>query len=222
MRILATADIHGDAAVLAWLVRAVAATGVDALVLAGDLLACPRRYDDVREGHAADAARTVAVLEQVRVPVLFVMGNDDMASLQPESARIRTLHGVRVECSGYGFVGYPYTLPFMGGEFERPEDEIARDLAELEDLVDSRTVLVTHGPAYGHLDVGVLDEHSGSRSLLELVERKRPRAHIHGHIHREFGRDGVHFNVAAAMRRRAVLLDLDRLEHTVVDATTVA
>jgi len=42
------------------------------------------------------------------------------------------------------------------------------------------------------------------------------RAHIHGHIHRCFGREGCHFNVAAAGQLRGMVIDLATLKHEVI------
>ena len=151
----------------------------------------------------------------MKVPVLYIMGNDDWVEL-PEEKPLRSIHGHRVELGRFNFVGYQYTLPFMGGIFERPEAEIANDLASLEHLVDERTVFVTHSPAKGTLDLGVLDNPAGSDSIRSLVERCSPRAHIHGHIHGCFGRAGRHFNVAAGAAMRAMVLDLDSMEHQII------
>jgi len=78
-------------------------------------------------------------------------------------------------------------------------------------------VFVTHSPAFGILDLGLLDRHAGSQAILEVVESRKPRAHIHGHIHEHFGRHDRHFNVAAAGRQRAVLIDLSTMVHEVLE-----
>jgi len=90
------------------------------------------------------------------------------------------------------------------------------DLMSLESLMNSRTVLVTHGPAYGVLDAGVLDQPCGSSSLAELLNRCALRAHVHGHIHSQFGRIGRTFNVASGGRKRAMIINLETMEHEVV------
>jgi hypothetical protein len=41
-------------------------------------------------------------------------------------------------------------------------------------------------------------------------------AHIHGHIHEGFGREGNHFNVAAAGQRRSVLIELPSVASRVI------
>ena len=81
--------------------------------------------------------------------------------------------------------------------------------------MDERTVLVTHSPALGMLDETLLG-HAGSASIRDVIGTRRVRIHIHGHIHGRFGRSGIHFNVAAAGRRRAMLVDLESMTHEVV------
>jgi Icc-related predicted phosphoesterase len=75
---------------------------------------------------------------------------------------------------------------------------------------------VTHCPARGVLDSGVLGRNIGSTSIRDLIAARRPRAHIHGHCHAAFGREGRHFNVASARQKRAMIIDLDTLQHRVV------
>jgi Icc-related predicted phosphoesterase len=120
-----------------------------------------------------------------------------------------------VELAKANFVGYQYSLPFMGGVYEKPEDEIRTDLGQLEGLVDSETVLVTHNPAYGMLDLGVLDIHAGSLSIMDLVRTRKVRVHVHGHIHQCFGRVDRHLNVASGGRFRAMVIDPESLDVTV-------
>ena len=125
-------------------------------------------------------------------------------------------------CSRYlNLVGYQYSLPFMGGVFEKREEQIAADLLDLCEMVDSKTVLVSHSPQ-GVLDEGLMDLHAGSQSILNLVRDRDIHAHIHGHIHRRFGRSGRHFNVAAGSCRRAMLIDLETLEATVLQESSEA
>jgi Icc-related predicted phosphoesterase len=185
-------------------------------VLAGDLLGAPENFDTIEESQRADAIAILKILDRMTQPVLYVMGNDDMVELEPKRSRIRSLHSTRVELGGLSFVGYQYSLPFMGGVFEKSESGIRDDLRALDRLVDDRTVLVTHSPAVGVLDVGVMDLHAGSLSIKDLIERRSPLLHIHGHIHQEFGVCGRHFNVAAGGHKRAVLISTDTMEHQVV------
>jgi len=217
MRLLALADVHGHHKVYDWLVDLVVAVDAGAVVLAGDLLGWGDDFDTIEEAQAADRRQVLRRLSKISSPVLYIMGNDDFTELDAVSPSHHSVHGRRVEIGDFNFVGYQYTLPFMGGVHEKPEDEIEKDLARLETEIDSMTVLVTHGPVFGALDRVRDGRHVGSRALRDFVERTAPRAHIHGHIHGAFGRDGRHFNVASAGRKRAMVIDLLTMEHRVVE-----
>jgi len=217
MRLLASADLHGFWDVYDWLVGLVGSNKPDGVVLAGDLLGFPDGYDTVQEAQAADAQEAVARLSTITCPVFYVMGNDDWIDLDPSVPNIQAVHGRSVSFGDFNVVGYQHTMPFMGGINEKPESEMEEDLEGLRDLVDHNTVLVTHGPAHGFLDKVTIGGHAGSPSLRKLVDRCCPRAHIHGHLHYWFGRDGCHFNVASAGKNRAMIIDLETMEHEVVE-----
>lgn len=218
MRVLAAADLHGVRSVYEWLGRVAQDNRPDAMVLAGDLLLGGWQEEQQRQIREF----IVPWLRRLAVPVFYLMGNDDFVGLEYEEERVRWLHGQRLELGGYNFVGYQYSLPFVGGIFEKSEAEIEKDVSALEPLLDEKTVLVTHSPAHGILDRTYSGEAVGSRSLASLLKRRPVLAHIHGHIHESFGREGKHFNVAAAGRRCAVLIELPSLEHTVLRGTSAA
>jgi Icc-related predicted phosphoesterase len=144
------------------------------------------------------------------------MGNDDLLDWDPPQERFRSIHGRRIEQGGWNFVGYQYSLPFVGTDYEKPEEEIAVDLESIRPLVDERTVLVTHAPVDGIHDLADSIGPTGIVSLKELIRDRRPRAHLHGHIHSTFGRTGIHFNVACREMARGMLIDLESLTHEVV------
>ena len=216
MRIVASADLHGDRPTVEWLVRVAHDRRPDALVLAGDLLGVPEGFGTAEEAQAADAAAIAGLFARLAIPVLFVMGNDDLVALPDGHGPLRSIHGRRVELGGWNVVGYQNGPPFMNGPFERPEVELERELAALADQVDERTVLVTHYPARAERESEGPEEPIGLAAIRELVVRRQPRAHVHGHAHRAFGRRGNHFNVAAALQLRAMLIDLESLDHEVV------
>ena len=184
-------------------------------MLAGDLLGVPDGFETIQAAQESDAARIGSILSALPLPVYYIMGNDDLVELRPEAGSVRSLNLTRVDLGTYNFVGYQFTLPFMGGVFEKPEEAIAEDMASIRALMDERTVFVTHGPAFGVLDETLLG-HAGSVSIGSAVKDRHVRVHIHGHIHGSFGRSGVHFNVAAAGRPRAMFIDCDAMTHEIV------
>ena len=216
MRVLASADVHGRWPVYEWLLDVASQRHVDALVLAGDLLGSVGGPGNPEEAWREEAEAVTNLLDGAGVPVLYIMGNDDLVALNPLSERVQSIHGHRVELGGFAFVGYQYSQPFMGGIFEKPECEIKADLASFASLLDVRTVFVSHSPALGILDLCSGEQRIGSNSIRELLMTNPFRAHIHGHVHEGFGRHGKHFNVAAAGGARAILLNLETLQHQVV------
>jgi Icc-related predicted phosphoesterase len=216
MRVLASADVHGRREVFDWLIRTAFESHVDAVVLGGDLLGCPDGFATPEDAQQHEARLLSEFLADAGLPVLYIMGNDDLVELNSASERVQSIHGRRVQSGPYNFVGYQYSLPFMGGTFEKPEEGIRVDLADLEELLDNNTIFVSHSPALGILDPGIGDTRIGSSALWDLLQRKPFRAHIHGHSHSGFGRHGLHFNVASAGRERAMILNLETMEHRIV------
>jgi Icc-related predicted phosphoesterase len=218
MKLLASADVHGKRPVYEWLLATARTHRVDAMVLAGDLLGCPDGFPTPEDAQREDARLLTAFLVAAGLPVLYIMGNDDLVEMSPVSDRVKSIHGRKVRLGRYGFVGYQYSLPFMGGTFEKAESGIKADLEGLDGLMDDEdgTVFVSHSPVRGILDPGFGDARIGSASLGEFLERHPCRAHIHGHSHAGFGRQGRHFNVASAARERALILDLDTMREQFV------
>jgi len=214
MRILAASDLHGNQIAYEWLAQKAHDRRVKLVILAGDLLGCPDGYETVEAAQRQDAQVVIRMLEAIQTPIYYIMGNDDFVDLNPASDQFTSIHGRRIEVGGFNLVGYEYSLPFMGGVYEKREEAIREDLLQLRASVDTKTVLVTHSPAYGVLDTGILDIHAGSRSILDLVRDCDVHAHIHGHIHGCFGRSGRHFNVATGGQCRAMLVNLETLEAT--------
>ena len=216
MRILASADLHGALEVYEWLNETAQTNQADLLVLAGDLFAGSWEQA-LMEAHRK---KIVSLLCQISVPVFYLMGNDDPVSLNYEDEQIQFVHGRRLELNGYAFAGYQFTPPFVGGLFEKPETEMEKDLAALGSLLDDQTVFITHGPAHGVLDRTSRGENVGSWALSSFLKRQRVLCHIHGHVHESFGQKKSSFNVASARKKRAFLIDLPSLEHTILSGNT--
>ena len=216
MRILACADIHGSEDVYTWLASVVIERRPEVLVLAGDLFGFPDGYPTVETAQQAQGEKITDIICKAQVPILYIMGNDDWIEWAPDSSLIQSIHGRRIQYESMSFVGYQFTPPFVGSIHEKPETDIRFDLDELAPLIDRDTVMVTHGPARHYLDKTAAGDFVGSCALSDFFASHHVHAHIHGHIHRAFGRHLNHFNVAAAATRRAMLIDLDTMQHEVV------
>jgi Icc-related predicted phosphoesterase len=158
-------------------------------------------------------------------PVLFIMGNDDgiIAEEWKDEGLVQNINQKRVEYGETSFVGYQYTNPFVGGLFEKTEKEQRSDMKQLGRIVDSGTILVTHGPAYGLYDrswgVSEQEVSVGSKALRRLIDTTRPRLHLYGHLHGHFGINGREINGAYPRERKFISIDLASAE---VEITEIA
>jgi Icc-related predicted phosphoesterase len=113
MRLLASADVHGRLAVYEWLLTVARQQNVDAIVLAGDLLGCLDGFETPEDAQRYDARTVANSLETAGVPVLYMMGNDDLVELDARSPRLQSIHGCRVALG-------PFRSLTRGGTDGRP------------------------------------------------------------------------------------------------------
>ena len=86
---------------------------------------------------------------------------------------------------GVRFYGSPWQPAFCDWAFNLYEpEELAEKWALIPHDVD---VLITHGPAYGILDLSSRDVACGCRELGKAIAKVQPRAHVFGHIHSQNG-----------------------------------
>ena len=135
-----------------------------------DILICA---GDACEGFAPEQLKDFFAW-YVNVPAklrIFVTGNHDMVfDEQPEYARSLVPEGVMLlENDSVDFDGIRIhsvaVRPYLKAPVTLPEN------------ID---VLVTHGPAYSHLDRG-----TGDKDLFLAIAKARPKYHIFGHVHEE-------------------------------------
>ena len=181
MRLLAIADLHGRADRLERLRSAVLRLRPDAVVAAGDLTGL-RRPD-----------LTVRQLCLLGKPVFAVRGNSDRKSvdrLLADNKETTPLHLQRIVLGDVPFVGVGGAVPVppFGTRAGWREKSV---LAEAAGLIDDNTVVVSHTPPHGVLDRVFFGLRGGSRGLLRLIEERRPRMLICGHIHEQPGSDYV-------------------------------
>lgn len=172
MRIVAIGDTHGD-------YRRLEIPSCDILIHAGDIT----RFGIVEELYDFnDWIRRLDIEHKV-----VIGGNHDKCVFE-----LKHNIGVVLRCctylcdsscvlGGVVFYGTPWqnSLPEWYG--------YASNLKEkLDNIPENVDVLVTHIPAYGHLDC-VNSAHIGSIELDDTVRRIKPSYHIFGHIHEGYG-----------------------------------
>ncbi|MBP6128267.1 metallophosphatase domain-containing protein [Flavobacterium sp.] len=124
---------------------------------------------------------------------IFIAGNHDfyfeyeqnttIKSLLPENVFYLNDSGITIE--EISFWGSPVTPEFHNMAFNRKRGV---DIEKHWGLIPPDTdVLITHGPAYGILDKTFQNLNVGCTNLLTKIEEIKPKYHIFGHIHEDFG-----------------------------------
>lgn len=124
---------------------------------------------------------------------IVIAGNHDRTlELQPALARplldnVTYIQDELVEVEGIKIYGSPWTPIFHSGywRFHTKSDEERKLRWSM--IPEGLDVLVTHGPPRGILDGTLEGDEAGDLQLFEAVQRARPRIHVFGHIHEDYG-----------------------------------
>ena len=124
-------------------------------------------------------------------PVLYVRGNHDESfhTMPPEGCiciedRIYVYRGIRI-------MGLGGCFKYREGNNFYTEKEMKRRLDKLRFQLWKRKgidILITHAPAYHLNDMEHLT-HRGFQVFLDIMEKYKPKYFIHGHVHRNYGRN---------------------------------
>ena len=124
---------------------------------------------------------------------IFIAGNHDFFFEQADPDEVNSiipdgviyLNDSGTEINGVQLWGSPITPWFNNWAFNRDRgDEIKKHWDLIPDDTD---VLITHGPPFGTLDETVYGDRTGCEDLLLRIDQVKPRLHIFGHIHEEYG-----------------------------------
>lgn len=172
MRILAIADVESK---LLWdYYQRGMLDGIDLIISCGDL----------------DPRYLSFLVTMTTVPVLYVHGNHDTKyeTVPPEGCTciedmVYVYEGIRI-------LGLGGSMRYKPGDHQYTEREMQRRVRRLRfQLWRHRgfDILVAHAPAY-QLNDGMDMPHQGFKVFLELMEKYKPKFFLHGHVHRNYGR----------------------------------
>ena len=144
------------------------------------------------------------ILSEADKPVFLIGGNHDLTDWT-DYKKIINIHNRKLKLGKYNFVGYKWT------KLHRREEDHKIDILKLKILVNRKTILVTHEPAFGILDGSDSNDqiHLGSEYLLKMIKRKKPILHLFGHTHKQFGIEGKSVNGAYPEIRKFVSIDTE-------------
>ncbi len=132
---------------------------------------------------------------------VFIAGNHDfLPERQPKIFKkmippdLIYLEDEEVIIKGIKIWGSPITPWFYNWAFNRRRGAEIRKYWEM--IPKDTDILVTHGPPLGILDRNNQRNACGCADLMELVQERKPRFHLFGHIHEAYGqveKDGTRF-----------------------------
>ena len=124
---------------------------------------------------------------------VFIAGNHDFyledESIErvqkelPPNAYYLCNSGITIE--GLNIWGSPVTPTHHNWAFNRDR---GKEIRRYWNMIPQNTdILITHGPPLGILDKAQRRESVGCRDLYDTIKKIKPRYHLFGHIHEEYG-----------------------------------
>lgn len=182
MRIVATADLHGE-------LPADIPVG-DVLIIAGDLLPV---WDHSRAYQARwireELSQWLASLPHN--DIIVIAGNHDFVlqdsvKLQKElGAMVHYLQDTSIEINGINFHGSPWSNSFGDWAFMKKDQQLEDEWMKIPEQTD---VLIVHGPPYKTVDLCLYGGHAGSETLRRRILDLNISLVVTGHIHEAYGK----------------------------------
>jgi Icc-related predicted phosphoesterase len=118
--------------------------------------------------------------------VFAIPGNCDRSFVDKKLEEL----GINVDKKRKEIKGKELNVVGFGGSlktpFSTPNERKEEDFYSIFELVDSKTILLSHIPPFGIFDE-VGNEHIGSKVLREIIEKKNPYMLVCGHVHETSG-----------------------------------
>lgn len=126
-----------------------------------------------------------------RAPVFYVHGNHDQRYEVEPPEGCDCIDDRLVKFGGLRILGLGGSAFYGSRSFQYTERQMQRRIARRQlDLMRAGgfDILLTHAPAAGWGDAEDY-AHRGFVCFNSLIERYRPRYHVHGHVHMNYGHD---------------------------------
>lgn len=192
MKFLVLTDLHGKKSALEWINPMIAKENIDYVLFLGDAVEMPCS--------AQESADMISLIDSENI--LAIPGNIDSPGLVDILDTVaENMHGKAKQLGDLYIAGLGGSNPtIFDTPFELQEDEI---FSKLDAISKEGMILMVHAPAYGFNDVIPTGMSVGSKGILDIVKKYRPKLVLSGHIHESFGRkeeDGTVFINPGAVR----------------------
>ncbi len=186
MNILALSDIHGKTKRVEEILKKVEGE-FDLVALLGDL---------TDFGPKERAVEIMDLIKEYTDTVIGVPGNcDPMGVEEVINEKGVLIDGEVAKINNYEFIGLGGSNPTpFDTPRERSEEEIKEVLENLFTNASNETVLISHAPPKGYLDLAS-GNHAGSESVKEAIEKYKPSLVLSGHIHEAKGKEKLNESI---------------------------
>ena len=124
---------------------------------------------------------------------IFIAGNHDFYFEKKTPDQIHSflppgvvyLNNSGIDIDGVRIWGSPITPWYFQWAFNLKRGPAMHKQWQL--IPEQTDILMTHGPAYGILDIVLNGNHAGCKDLLDRIDVVKPKVHVCGHIHEGYG-----------------------------------
>lgn len=212
-KILACGDIHLELELVKLVINLAQNNKVDLILLTGDFCNGRGLADNATVSDFLKQAKPlIKLLETIKIPIFFVLGNHDPTDLGPqltEHSQLTDLHTKTVSWNNYtfgGIGGSHYVTPQLEGKTLPFLEGIFSEKVEMPEFEYIRTIQKMNTPIYIHSGVHVTfkmvfpcdvfithtppllpDDNMHQKSsagLYKLLEEYKPLLSISGHVHK--------------------------------------
>ncbi len=135
---------------------------------------------------------------------ILINGNHDRFSYRHPKAfnhliaehEIIFLENNSISIEGINFWGSPVTVPVIDGIYNQVERKNSDRKLIWDTIPDYTDIVITHSPPFGIKDAVRNNEHLGCKFLYDKILQIKPKYHLFGHIHQDYGEyesNNIHF-----------------------------
>ena len=202
MKFLVLTDLHGKKSAMDWINPLIKDENIDCVLFLGDAVEDPTAPEEsIRMIGRIDCKRILAIPGNIDSPKVI-----DILDQVSEN-----MHGVGKQVGDVYIAGFGGSNPTI---FDTPCEFTEEEISEnLERISKEGMILMVHAPAYGINDQIPSGLSVGSKAILDICKKYRPKVVLSGHIHEAFGRqdvDGtIYVNPGPARDGRAAIMTVD-------------